>query len=133
MINFKKSLQENAIAINKKKREADAHMILTGAIQTLLNLDPKVPFVTPEQSEMLVCQCCGHTWECSEAETVRKSWARHEKTVRGPLCDICWHLWSVANQAHVRKLSLKDVVFRFLRGRAKQLHRDFEAIWTEKA
>lgn len=130
MIDFKKKLQEKRV-LDQKTRE-DADIILTGAIQTILNLEPKVPFNIPEQSEMLVCQCCGHTWSCSEADTIKKSWKQHESRVRGPLCDICWHLWSVTNQAHARKLSLKDVVFRFLKGRAKQLHRDFNILWTEK-
>lgn len=112
----------------KKKKTSDARVILTGAIQTLLNLVPP----GPEQTEMLVCQCCGHTWTSSDADAIKKSWRLHEKTVRGPLCDVCWHLWSVSNQAHARGLSLRQVVFRFLRGRAKQLRREFKIIWNEK-
>jgi hypothetical protein len=130
MIDFKKKLAERKVL--GAKLRAEAEIIVTGAAQTLLNLEPKTPFNIPSQAEILVCQCCGHTWDCSEAETIKKSWAMHKQLVQGPLCDICWHLWSVTNQAHARKLSLKDVVFRFLKGRAKQLHRDWNILWTEK-
>lgn len=95
-------------------------------IQTLLKFPPR----KPEQLEMLVCQTCGHTWPSSDAEQIRKSWKMNERTIRGPLCDICHHIWSVTNQAHARGLSLKAVVFRFLRGRAKQLHIEWKNIWT---
>lgn len=98
--------------------------------QTLLDLRVIRP---PVQKEMLCCQICGFTWASEDAETIRRSWALHEKTVRGPLCNICWGLWSITNQAHFRKLSLKDAVFRFLKGRAKQLHiRDFRKVWEGK-
>lgn len=93
--------------------------------QTLLDL----PKPKPVQKEMLCCQVCGHTWTSENAETIRKSWKLHEKTIRGPLCDICWQLYSVTNQAAVRGLSFKEVVWRFLKGRAKQLHRDYRTIW----
>lgn len=112
-----------------KGKLADARIAVTGALQTLLNLAPRPH---PEQSEIIVCQICGHTWTSSDAETIKKSWRLHEKTVRGPLCDICWHIWSVTNQAHARGLSLKAVVFRFLRGRAKQLHTEWKNLWTSR-
>lgn len=109
-----------------KRKLSEAGIAMSGALQTLINLVPN----KPEQAEMLVCQICGHTWSCSDADTIKKSWRLHERTVRGPLCDICWHLWSVTNQAHARGLSLQRAVFRFLRGRGKQLHIEWKNIWT---
>jgi hypothetical protein len=125
MIDFKKKMEER-----KQKNQARMGLAVTGAIQTLLNLAPEPPkFSIPEQREILVCQCCGHTWSSSESDKIKKAWAMHVRTVRGPLCDICWHLYSVMSQAHARKLSLKQVVFAFLRGMAKQLRKDWNHLW----
>jgi hypothetical protein len=131
MIDFKKKMEQDRI--KKEKLVRDSEFVALGAAQYLLNLTEKhIPFSIPEQSEILVCQCCGHTWTSSEAVNIKKSWAKFVKEIRGPLCDICWLLYSVSNQAHVRSQSLKEAVRKFLEGRAKQTHRPFEVLWNEK-
>lgn len=131
MIDFKKKMEQERI--RKGKALEDAQLTMTGAIQTLLNLKPQPPKLSiPEQHEILVCQCCGHTWSSSEAETIRKAWKMHVQHVRGPLCDVCWHLFSVMNQAHAQGRSFKDVVFAFLRGMAKLAHKEWKTLWETK-
>lgn len=135
MIDFKKKLQLHTE--RKQKAEKDVTLVVTGAAQLMFNIADEVrppsKFNIPCQSEMIVCQCCGHTWTSSEADTIKKAW--NQPLIPqglGPLCDLCWHLYSVTNQAHVQGRSLKEVVQKFLEGRAKQTHRPFNHIWTEK-
>lgn len=131
MIDFKKKMEQDRL--RKQKRMEDARLTVTGAIQTLLNLKPQPPKLSvPAQHEILVCQCCGHTWTSEEAEAIKKAWAQHVQTVRGPLCDMCWHLFSVMNQAHAQGRSLKEVLQEFLKGMARKTGRPFGTLWTEK-
>lgn len=121
MIDFKKKL----------RAEKDVKLVVTGAAQLMFNIADNTK--APEQMEMIACQCCGHTWTSSEADTIKKAWK--QKGIPpglGPLCDICWHLYCVSQAAHRQRKSLKTAIHGFVKGRAKQLHRDFLTVWTEK-
>lgn len=115
------------MAIDFKKRLKDLKDLNP---QMLLDLPPGKP-KEPAQSEMIACQCCGHTWKVDDPETIRKSWKQFGNL--GPLCDICWMLHSVRLQAHVRGLSLKTACWRFLKGQKKRLRKSWEAVWEEKS
>lgn len=95
-------------------------------LKDLRQLELVIPPAPPAQKEMVVCQCCGHTWT-DDAKAVEKSWKAFPGI--GPLCDICWLLRSVRIQAHVRGISFKTACWRFLKGQAKRLGITWEKVW----
>lgn len=79
----------------------------------------------PAQQEFIVCQICGDTWKVDNAKVFERAWKSHG----GPLCDFCCALNSLRNQALAQKLTLKDVVFRFLTGLARNTRQPFRSFW----
>lgn len=121
------------VAEKLKRAEHEVNLVVAGTSQLLFNLADRTQTPELSQAEMITCQCCGHTWITSEADTIKKAWK--QKGIPpglGPLCDICWHLYSITNLAHSQGRCLKDVVHRFLKGRAKQRHVDLETVWMER-
>lgn len=86
------------------------------------------------------CSICGTT---KEGEKLGNGWKRKtEQTFcpdcwrqfagLGPLCDCCWLLHSVHNQAKAKGTSLKTTMEKFLRGEAKRRKSTLHDIWTAK-
>lgn len=90
-------------------------------------------FQFPEQTEMLVCQLCRHTWTSDNTETIIQAWNMlRGQGIRGPLCDCCWALHSVLHTARARKISLKRAVGNFLKGLSRREGKEPLKIWKQK-
>jgi hypothetical protein len=108
--------------INFKKRLKD----LKDLNQTMLDLPPGKP-KEAEQTELAVCQICGHTWQQAGAKNIERFWKKEGGP--GPMCNLCWTIWSLRNQAHARGISLRKAVKNFLFGAVKRMKKPLDELW----
>lgn len=87
----------------------------------------------PAQSEMLVCQLCGHTWKSENSQVIIKAWNTiRADGIRGPLCDCCWTLHTTLKVARARGIPLRRAVGNFLKGIARRERKQPLEIWKGK-
>jgi len=98
---------------------------------TMALIQPNLP-IQPAQAEMITCQICGNTWTTDNSNAIKRAW-KHKMVahIHGPLCDFCWTLYSLRNQANVQGLSLRQVVKDFLWGEAQRTHKSVDEIWQK--